>query len=80
MAEIDTQRNLIRDPHKIAGIDQLPENGFNKDWRNWGDINRMLDLGEGYLSKMRQNLFKGILHSIALQQYHEVKLFFDRWP
>ena len=31
----------------------------------------MLDLGEGYLSKMRQNLFKGILHSIALQQYHE---------
>lgn len=70
IAEIDTQRNLIRDPHKIAGIDQLPVNGFNKDWRNWGDINRMLDLGEEYLSKMRQNLFKGILHSITLQQYH----------
>ena len=52
----------------------MPVNGFNKDWRNWGDINRMLDLGEEYLSKMRQNLFKGILHSITLQQYHAVKL------
>ena len=61
IAEIDTQTNQIRDPHKIAGINQLPENVFNKDWRNWGDINRMLDLGEEYLSMMRKNLFIGIL-------------------
>ena len=72
IAEIDTQRNLIRDPHKIAGNNQESGNGFNKDWRNWGDINRMMDLGEEYLSKMRHNLFKGILRSITLQKYHAV--------
>ena len=72
IAEIDSQRNVNRDPHKIAGKNQKPENGFNKYWGGWGDINRLMDLGEEYLSKMRQNLFKGILHSIALPKHHAV--------
>ena len=60
MAEIDTQRNLIRDPHKIAGIDQLPVNGFNKDWRGWNDINRMIFQVEMF--KSVRKIFLQLVH------------------
>ena len=33
---------IMPDPHMIAGQAQTPENGFNKVWRDWGDINSMI--------------------------------------
>ena len=29
-------------PHYISGIAQTPENGFDKYWADWHDINAML--------------------------------------
>ena len=64
IAEIDELGNLKRDPHKIAGQNQNNDNGFNKYWGNWDAINRMMDLCEWYLVKMRQ---KGTLININLK-------------
>ena len=30
------------DPHYISGIDQEPENGFDKYWSDWHDIDAMM--------------------------------------
>jgi hypothetical protein len=32
---------VLGDPQTVGGHQQLPNNGFNKWWRDWGDINNM---------------------------------------
>ena len=39
---------VVSDPHQIAGQSQTPENGFNKHWSGWDDINRMIDAAGDY--------------------------------
>ena len=39
---------VLEDPHQIAGQNQNPENGFNKHWTGWDDINRMIALVKNY--------------------------------
>ena len=40
---------LQTDPHKIDGVNQVPDNGFMKYWNGWGQINQMVKLAEDYL-------------------------------
>ena len=49
IAEVDENGALKRDPHLVNGQNQTPENGFNKWWTGWTDINRMMDVCERYL-------------------------------
>ena len=39
---------VVADPHQIAGQNQNSENGFNKHWTGWDDINRMIALVKNY--------------------------------
>ena len=43
------------DPHKINGIKQLPSNGFDKWWKNWGEINAMINLAKQKMGKNIDN-------------------------
>ena len=35
---------IKEDPHKINGIDQMPDNGFEKNWGGWSDIRAMVKI------------------------------------
>ena len=35
---------IKEDPHKINGIDQMPHNGFEKNWGGWSDIKAMVNI------------------------------------
>ena len=38
------------DPHIIDGYFQTPANGFHKYWKNWNDINAMVEIVKQYMS------------------------------
>ena len=37
---------IKEDPHKINGIDQMPQNGFEKNWGGWNDIRAMIKIAK----------------------------------
>ena len=42
---------IIEDPHKINGIDQMPKNGFEKNWGGWSDIKAMVKIAKFFVDK-----------------------------
>ena len=38
-------------PHIINGITQTPVNGFHKYWKNWNDINAMVEIVKQHMGK-----------------------------
>ena len=38
-------------PHIINGITQTPVNGFHKYWKNWHDINAMVEIVKQHMGK-----------------------------
>ena len=49
IAEVDEHGKLNRDPHIVGGQNQNQAAGFNKYWRDWPDINKIMDICEKYL-------------------------------
>ena len=41
------------DPHFINGISQTPDNGFDKFWWDWHDINAMVKIAKDYMGAVR---------------------------
>ena len=49
IAEVDSANIIQRDPHWVGGQQQTQSQGFNKFWRDWNDIKRLLDIAQKYL-------------------------------
>ena len=52
IAEVDSEGNLIRDPHIINGQQQEISKGFNKVWCDWSCINPLMDACQQYLDSI----------------------------
>ena len=51
VAEVDSNGNLLRDPHIVDGQNQGMgmQAGFNKYWCGWSCINRLMDMCDIFL-------------------------------
>ena len=56
IAEVDGQGNLNRDPSIINGYNQVPDNGFNRNWYSGDDIKYMMDICQTFLDDSRGKL------------------------
>ena len=56
IAEVDSNGNLLRDPHIVGGQNQGKgmQAGFNKYWCGWDCINRLMDMCDIFLHPPKQ--------------------------
>ena len=49
IAEVDDSNFVNEDPHWVGGQKQTSNNGFNKFWWSWHDIDRLMGIARKYL-------------------------------
>ena len=68
VAEVDSNGNLLRDPHIVDGQNQGMgmQAGFNKYWCGWSCINRLMDMCDIFLHPPKQVKYLNCLEYIKI--------------
>ena len=61
---------VSKDPHQIAGENQLPSNGYHKFWHDWNDINAMTAEAEKFINVAKLDHFFLLVGGRKIRGYY----------